>query len=151
MDVVESAVQTERYLTEDYDTHYGSKVTTVVGEPDDWYMLALVPEFESKFYQATGAEVADPAGFAALEAMVRAQSMELDVVKREAMVHEIERKLAEEAFYLIPFPWSNVLPAWSTNLKGWTLGPFRPRSSGHSGRGRGLDSSITRMIYGGVS
>ena len=124
-DVVESAVQTERYIAEEYDTHYGSKVTTVVGDPDDYYMISLVPEFESKYYQATGAEIAQPEGMAEeLEAMVRAQSKELDVVKRREMVWEIERKLATEAFYLIPFPWSNVFPAWRTNVKGWTLGPF---------------------------
>ena len=125
VDSVESAVQTERYIAENYDTHYGSKVTTVVGDPDDWYMISLVPEFESKYYQATGAEIAEPAGLAAeLEAMVREQSKELDVVKRREMVHEIERKLATEAYYSIPFPWSNVFPAWRTNVKGWTLGPF---------------------------
>ena len=124
-DLVESAVQTERYIAENYDTHYGSKVTTVVGDPDDFYMISLVPEFESKYYQATGAEIAEPAGLAEeLEAMVRAQSKELDVVKRQAMVHDIERKLATEAFYAIPFPWSNVFPAWRTDVKGWTLGPF---------------------------
>ena len=125
MDVVESAVQTERYLAENYDTHYGSKVTTVVGDPDDYYMLSLVPEFESAYYQATGAEIAQPAGLAAkLEAMVKAQSKELDTVKRQQMVWEIERILATEAFYLMPFPWSNVFPAWSVDVKGWTLGPF---------------------------
>ena len=125
VDSVESAVQTERYIAENYDTHYGSKVTTVVGDPDDWCMISLVPEFESKYYQATGAEIAEPAGLAAeLEAMVREQSKELDVVKRREMVHEIERKLATEAYYSIPFPWSNVFPAWRTNVKGWTLGPF---------------------------
>ena len=122
IDSVESAVQTERYIAENYDTHYGSKVTTVVGDPDDYYMISLVPEFESKYYQVTGAE---PAGLAAeLEAMARAQSKELDVLKRQQMVYEIERKLATEAFYLIPFPWSNVFPAWRTSVKGWTLGPF---------------------------
>ena len=67
----------------------------------------------------------DQAGMAEkLEAMVRAQSKELDVVKRQAMVHDIERILATETFYLIPFPWSNVFPAWSSNVKGWNLGPF---------------------------
>ena len=125
MDVVESAVQTERYLAENYDTHYGSKVTTVVADADDYYMLSLVPEFESAYYQATGAEIAQPAGLAAkLEAMVIAQSKELDTVKRQQMVWEIERILATEAFYLMPFPWSNVFPAWSVDVKGWTLGPF---------------------------
>ena len=125
MDVVESAVQNSRYPANEYDTHYGSKVTTVVGDPDDLYMLQLVPEFESTYYRATGAEVAQPAGLnEELEAMVRAQSKELDVVKRQELVHDIERKLATEAFYLIPFPWSNVFPAWSVDVKGWNLGPF---------------------------
>jgi ABC-type transport system substrate-binding protein len=125
MEVVESAVQTERGLGEQYDSHYGSKVTTVVGDPDDYYMLSLVPEFESWYYKATGARQAEPAGLAEeLEQMVLAQSKELDVVKRQQMVHEIERKLATEAFYFIPFPWSNVFPAWSTEVKGWQLGPF---------------------------
>ena len=125
MDIVDSPTESQRYNAENYDTHYGAKAVTNVGEPDDWYMLSLVPEFESSYYQATGAEVSEPAGLAAeLEAMVRAQSKELDVVKRQQMVWEIERKLATEAFYFIPFPWTNIFPAWSMNLKGWTLGPF---------------------------
>ncbi|MFQ5875091.1 MAG: hypothetical protein ACE5JL_15025, partial [Dehalococcoidia bacterium] len=124
MDVVESAVQSERYQAEDYDTHYGSKVTTVVGDPDDFYMLSLVPEFESWYYKATGAQVAAPELAQELERMVRAQSKELDPGKRVQMVHEIERKLATEAYFSIPFPWTLIFPAWSKDVKGWTLGPF---------------------------
>jgi len=56
--------------------------------------------------------------------MVRAQSKELDVAKRREMVWEIERKLATEAFFQIPFPWTFIFPAWSKDVRGWTLGPF---------------------------
>jgi len=123
-DIVESAVETERFNSEQYDIHYGSKVTTNVGDPDDFYMLHLVPEFEANYYKATGAYNAEPAMAKELERMVRAQSQELDVLARRDIVHEIERKLATEAFFSIPFPWTFIFPAWSTDVRGWTLGPF---------------------------
>lgn len=123
-DFVESAVQGTRGRGEEYDIHYGSKVTTNVGDPDDFYMLSLVPEFESWYYKATGAFNVENALATELEAAVRAQSKELDVAKRRDMVHEIERKLATEAFFAIPYPWTFIFPAWSKDVRGWTLGPF---------------------------
>jgi peptide/nickel transport system substrate-binding protein len=123
-DFVESAVQGERGRAEQYDVHYGSKVTTNVGDPDDYYMLSAVPEFESWYYKNTGAFNSSSAMATELEAMVRAQSSELDVAKRRDMVWEIERKLATEAFFQIPYPWTFIFPAWSKQVRGWTLGPF---------------------------
>ncbi len=123
-DIIEGAVQTERGQAENYDSHYGSKVTTNVGDPDDYYNLALVPEFESWYYKNTGAFDVMPELAAELEAMARAQSAELDVAKRREMVWEIERKLATEAYFNIPFPWTLIFPAWSKDVRGWTLGPF---------------------------
>ena len=108
--------------------HYGSKQTTAVGDPDDWYMLHLVPEFESWYYRATNAvnlTGGPDAGLAQkLEQMVLAQSRELDVAKRVELVHEIERTLATEAYFSIPFPWTIIFPAWRTNVRGWTLDAF---------------------------
>jgi ABC-type transport system substrate-binding protein len=122
---VEGAVQTERGLAEQYDMHYGSKQTTNVGDPDDWYMLHLVPEFESWYYKATGALNGPDAELAQrLETMVLEQSRELDVAKRVEMVHDIERILATEAFFMIPFPWTYIFPAWSNSVRGWTLDAF---------------------------
>ncbi|MCH7800486.1 MAG: ABC transporter substrate-binding protein [Chloroflexi bacterium] len=123
-DFVESAVQSERGIAEQYDVHYGSKVTTNVGDPDDYYMISAVPEFESWYYKNTGAFNVESDLAVELEAMVRAQSKELDVAKRRDMVWEIERKLATEAFFQIPFPWTFIFPAWSKDVRGWTLGPF---------------------------
>ncbi|MDP6452250.1 MAG: hypothetical protein QF898_02985 [SAR202 cluster bacterium] len=124
-DIVRSAaLQTHRGQNELYDVHYGSKVTTNVGDPDDYYMIALVPEFESWYHKATGAFSAAPDLAAELEQLARAQSQELDVTKRREMVHEIERKLATEAFFNIPFPWTFIFPAWSKVVRGWTLGSF---------------------------
>ena len=123
-DLVENAVQTDRGQAEQYDVHYGSKVTTNVGDPDDYYYLSAVPEFESWYYKNTGAFNVDTELATELEAMVRAQSGELDVAKRRDLVHAIERKLATEAFYQIPFPWTFIFPAWSKDVRGWTLGPF---------------------------
>lgn len=124
IDAVQSAVQQERGRAENYEMHYGSKAVTNVGDPDDWYLISLVPEFESYYYQATGAEKAAPELARELERMVRAQSGELDPAKRVKRVHEIERKLATEAFFAIPLPWTNIFPAWSKDVRGWNLGPF---------------------------
>ncbi|MDP6453660.1 MAG: ABC transporter substrate-binding protein [SAR202 cluster bacterium] len=123
-DFVESAVQGERGQAEQYDVHYGSKVTTNVGDPDDYYMLSAVPEFESWYYKNTGAFNSHSEQATELEAMVRAQSKELDVAKRRDMVQDIERILATETFFQIPFPWTFIFPAWSKDVRGWTLGPF---------------------------
>ena len=123
-DIVEGAVQTERYNAEQYDMHYGSKQYTAVGDPDDWYLRSLVPEFESNYYKATGAFEVMPELAAKLEDMVRQQSAELDVAKRIEIVHEIERILATEAYFEISYPWTIIFPAWSKQVRGWTLGPF---------------------------
>ncbi|MDP6452165.1 MAG: ABC transporter substrate-binding protein, partial [SAR202 cluster bacterium] len=121
---VDSGTQTDRGINEDYDAHFGSKVTTNVGDPDDYYYLSVVPETESYYYKNTGAFNAHPDWAAELEAMVRAQSGELDVSKRQDLVRDIERKLATEYFFQIPFPWTYIFPAWSKDVRGWTLGPF---------------------------
>lgn len=123
-DVVDSGVEGDRIRSEQFDVAFGSKVTTNVSDPDDYYFLSAVPEFENWYYKNTGAVNAHPDWAAELEAMVRAQSRELDVAKRRVMVHEIERKLATEYFFQIPFPWTYIFPAWSKDVRGWTLGPF---------------------------
>ncbi len=120
---VESAVQSTRGKDADYDSHYGSKVTTNVGDPDDFYLLHLVKERESWYYRGTGREIADPELAAKMEALALAQGSELDVAKRVELVHDIERLLATEVMYAIPFPWSYVFPGWSNEVKGWQLYP----------------------------
>jgi len=120
---VESAVQSTRGKDADYDSHYGSKVTTNVGDPDDFYLLHLVKERESWYYRGTGREIADPELAAKMEALAIAQGSELDVAKRVELVHDIERLLATEVMYAIPFPWSYVFPGWSNEVKGWQLYP----------------------------
>lgn len=124
MDVVESAVERERYLSENYDMHYGSKQVTDWGDPDNFYMQMLVRETASKYYQNTGSFDRDPQLAEELERMALQQSRELDPAKRREIVHTIERKLATEAYWNIPFPWSMIFPAWSKDVRGWNMGPF---------------------------
>ena len=122
---VEGAVQNERGLAGQYDMHYGSKVRTNVADPDDFYMIHLVPDTYSWYYEARGSMGGPDAELAReLEQLVIAQSKELDVAKRVEMVHNIERKLATEAFFSIPFPWTFIFPAWRTSVRGWTLDAF---------------------------
>ena len=120
---VESAVQGTRGREADYDTHYGSKVRTNVADPDDFYMIHLVKDKESWYYRGTGREIADPEMAARLEKLALEQSSELDVAKRVELVHDIERILATEAMYSIPYPWTYIFPAWSNEVKGWQLYP----------------------------
>ena len=120
---VESAVQSERGKNADYDIHYGSKVRTNVADPDDFYMIHLVKDKESWYYRGTGREVADPEMAARLEKLALEQSSELDVAKRVELVHELERILATEAMYSIPYPWTYIFPGWSNEVKGWQLYP----------------------------
>ena len=120
---VESAVQGDRGRAADYDIHYGSKVRTNVADPDDFYMIHLVKDKESWYYRGTGRETADPELAARLEKLTLEQSSELDVAKRVELVHDIERILATEAMYSIPYPWTYIFPAWSNEVKGWQLYP----------------------------
>ncbi|HAE32816.1 MAG: ABC transporter substrate-binding protein [SAR202 cluster bacterium] len=120
---VESAVQGDRGRGAQYDVHYGSKVRTNVADPDDFYMIHLIKERESWYYRGTGREEAEPELTAQLVELVEKQSRELDVAKRVEIVHEIERILATEAMFSIPYPWTYIFPAWSTEIKGWTLYP----------------------------
>jgi len=122
--IVDDSVQGARGGAADYDVHFGSKVVTLVADPDDFYMSHLVKDKESWYYRGTGRESADPVLADRLEKLVLEQSRELDVVKRVELVHDIERILATEAMYSIPFPWTYIFPAWSKEVKGWQLYPY---------------------------
>ena len=125
VDVVETAVQRERGQTghgepPDYDVHYGSKARTDVADPSDFYNIFLVPETESWYHRGTGRFQVDAERAQRLWDMSIAQSVELDPVKRQEIVHEIEREVIQAA-YMIPMPWSIIWPAWHKDVRGWRM------------------------------
>ena len=125
VDVVETAVQRERGQTghgdpPDYDVHYGSKARTDVADPSDFYNIFLVPETESWYHRGTGRFQSDPERAQKLLDLANAQAVELDPVKRQEIVHEIER-ISIEAAYMIPMPWSIIWPAWHKDVRGWRM------------------------------
>ena len=124
IDACEGVVCTEKADRADYDMYYGSRAYTDFGDPDNWYIRTLVPEFYLNANKAQGAMKAEPELAKELERLTLAQSRELNQEKRVKLVHEIERKLSTEAFFDLPFPWTNFFPAWSKDLRGWTLYPF---------------------------
>lgn len=128
IDACEGVVCTEKGEKSVNDINYGSAAYTNFGDPDDWYIRQLVPEFQSRAVKATGMDKAAPELAKELERMVRAQSKELDQAKRVKLVHEIERKLATEAYFYLAFPWTTIFPAWSRDLKGWTMYSFPSQS-----------------------
>ena len=125
VDVVETAVQRERGQTghgepPDYDVHYGSKARTDVADPSDFYNIFLVPETESWYHRGTGRFQVDAERAQRLWDMSIAQAVELDPVKRQEIVHEIEREVIQAA-YMIPMPWSIIWPAWHKDVRGWRM------------------------------
>ena len=54
-----------------------------------------------------------------VEDMIRAQSAELDPVKRKALVAELDQKILNEVSQYVLVGWSLIFPGWRTELKGW--------------------------------
>lgn len=120
---ISGSEERDRLQTGDYDLSFGSKVWTQIGDPDDFYNYHLVWDTQSYNYRGLGRYQTDPLLADRLEQLALLQSAELDVSKRITRVHEIERILATQAMYSIPFPWTNIFPAWSNEVRGWQLYP----------------------------
>jgi len=66
----------------------------------------------------------EPEVQAKIEALVDAQTAELDTVKRYAMVQEIDKLASLEMIQSIPLGWLNLFYGTTTNLGGFTLVDF---------------------------
>ena len=104
-----------------FDMRISSYVQSTIGDPDDDLYNNYVPgliEFSSrKFMEARWAE--QPEVMAEVERMIRAQSSELDPIKRKQLARELDLKLLEDVSQYVVVGWSLIFPGWRTELKGW--------------------------------
>ena len=54
-----------------------------------------------------------------METSVVEQSRELDPLKRQQMVWEIQRRAANELVQITTLGWTNIFPSWRRDLKGF--------------------------------
>ena len=94
---------------------------STIGDPDDDlynnYIREFLPITAKAFMEARWAE--QPEVMAEVEAMIRAQSAELDPFKRKALVTELEHKILNDVSQYVVVGWSLIFPGWRTELKGW--------------------------------
>jgi ABC-type transport system substrate-binding protein len=122
LDSVESAVSTQRQETLNYDMTIGSSLYTEVRDPDDVYPTRFDREFvtANTGLRVDGYEDNSPEVFGRVLSLTKDQSLELDPVKRQAMVWELERTLSSELNAYLILGWTNIFPGWGTNVKGYT-------------------------------
>jgi peptide/nickel transport system substrate-binding protein len=120
-DFMEAAARTDIITSGNFDMNITSSTSSNIGDPDDDLYNNYVKEFVSSSYrvalEARWAE--EPELWAEVEAMVRAQSAELDPLKRKAMMTELDLKLLNEVAQYTVVGWSLIFPGWRVELKGW--------------------------------
>ena len=104
-----------------FDLAVGSYVSSIIGDPDDDlynnYILETVGATANSFMQARWQE--QPEVMQQVEDMIRAQSSELDPVKRKDLVRELDLKILNEISQYVLLGWNMIFPAWRVELKGW--------------------------------
>ena len=120
-DFMEGAARTDIMTTGNFDFTITSFVSSTIGDPDDDvynnYILDLVSVSSKKFMEARWAE--QPEVMQEVEDMIRAQSAELDPLKRKALVEEMDLKILNEVSQYVVVGWSLIFPGWRVELKGW--------------------------------
>ena len=104
-----------------FDFRISSYNSSTIGDPDDDVYSNYVPEFISASSKAMmDARWAEqPEVMAEVEAMIRAQSAELDPVKRKELVTELDLKILNDVSQFVVVGWSLIFPGWRVELKGW--------------------------------
>ena len=122
LESVESAVSSERTKSLNFDMTIGSSLYTEVRDPDDVYPTRFVPEYMS----STSVPLSEgwientPDLHAHIVDQADKISKELDPVARQAMVWALEKKLAHEVNAYLILGWTNIFPAWGSQVGGWT-------------------------------
>ena len=120
-DFVEPAVSTERSNTGNFDIYCGSVVSTAIGDPDDYLPWSLVEDlaYISTKLQIQGLKAELPEVMDWMEKNVLEQSRELDPVKRQQLVWDIQDRVVNELVQVTTLGWTNIFPAWRKELKGF--------------------------------
>ena len=104
-----------------FDFYISSFTSTTIGDPDDDLYGNYIPEFVSvtskNIVEARWAEA--PELMEEVAEMIRAQSRELDPVKRKDLVRELDLKILNEVNEYVVVGWSLIFPGWRVELKGW--------------------------------
>ena len=120
-DFNESAVNSDRISSGNFDFSISSATMATIGDPDDDlysnYLLEFVSASSKQSMEARWAE--QPEVMAEVESMIRAQSRELDPLKRKELVREMDLKILNEVDQYIVVGWSLIFPGWRVELKGW--------------------------------
>jgi hypothetical protein len=127
LDITEGAVRTERSNNGQFDITYGSGQSTGVGDPDDDYLINIVREFMSagtRLWRGDPAMDLNPTLQEDLETRALTQSRELDPIKRQAMVWELEEMLTHDSIYESPMAWTTIFPAYTKAMRGWSQFDF---------------------------
>ena len=120
-DFMESAASTPITTSGNFDFSISSATSSTIGDPDDDlynnYILDFIAASSKVFMGARWAE--QPEVMAEVERMIRAQSRELDPLKRKDLVRELDLKILDEVNQYILVGWSLIFPGWRVELKGW--------------------------------
>ncbi len=120
-DFNESAVNSDRITSGNFDFSISSATMATIGDPDDDlysnYLLEFVSASSKQSMEARWAE--QPEVMAEVESMIRDQSRELDPLKRKELMRELDLKILNEVDQYIVVGWSLIFPGWRVELKGW--------------------------------
>ena len=119
-DFMEQAARTDILTTGNFDLTISSYTSSPTGDPD-YDLYKYLPE---NFSASTKAQSESrweelPEVLGELDGKIRAQSAELDPMKRRDLVREIDRQLLDEVSAYVVVGWSLIFPGWRTELKGW--------------------------------
>ena len=119
-DFMEAAARTDIATSGNFDFTISSYTSSIIGDPDD----GLLKYLQENFYSSTRAMSEarwdeQPEVMAEVDTMIRAQSAELDPVKRKDLVRELDLKILDEVSSYVVVGWSLIFPGWRVELKGW--------------------------------
>ena len=119
-DFMEAAARTDIVTTGNFDFTIGSYTSAIIGDPDDGFLKYLPENFSATTKEMSEARWAEiPEVMAEVDGMIRAQSAELDLLKRKDLVREIDQKILDEVSSYVVVGWSLIFPGWRVELKGW--------------------------------
>ena len=121
-DFNEAAVNSDRISSGNFDFSISSATMATIGGTRTTTFTATTfwsssPPPANRVWRARWAE--QPEVMAEVESMIRAQSRELDPLKRKELVREMDLKILNEVDQYIVVGWSLIFPGWRVELKGW--------------------------------
>ena len=119
-DFMEAAARTDIVTTGNFDFTISSYTSAIIGDPDDGFLKYLPENFSATTREMSEARWAEmPEVMAEVDGMIRAQSAELDPVRRKELVRELDLKILDEVSSYVVVGWSLIFPGWRVELKGW--------------------------------